>query len=275
MPFDNSLKAMQTPERLYALCRLVHQMPLSQNELKEMVQPSTLNQKQDQFTEVLKLAKRGDLIELDPQTNQYRSKLQDEQLDDLETFKAEIAKRVFSSTNYIFTQFTCWFLNRGEEVLTMKNGDLARQFFQEVTLDGNIEYNTTNITAWKQWAVFLGLGYQYSGVFVPNAANRIQILLKNQTMFPLRQPIPFRQFINWLANEAPELDGGKVNMEFNRYFQEQQLSYALSSGLRTLHSLGMIYLNYIADATDVWHLTLNQMHEIPNQVSQIELRIGG
>jgi hypothetical protein len=275
MPFDNSLKAMQTPERLYALCRLVHQMPLSQNELKEMVQPSTLNQKQDQFTEVLKLAKRGDLIELDPQTNQYRSKLQDEQLDYLETFKAEIAKRVFSSTNYIFTQFTCWFLNRGEEVLTMKNGDLARQFFQEVTLDGNIEYNTTNITAWKQWAVFLGLGYQYSGVFVPNAANRIQILLKNQTMFPLRQPIPFRQFINWLANEAPELDGGKVNMEFNRYFQEQQLSYALSSGLRTLHSLGMIYLNYIADATDVWHLTLNQMHEIPNQVSQIELRIGG
>ncbi|UWE03392.1 hypothetical protein [Laceyella sacchari] len=275
MPFDNSLKAMQTPERLYALCRLVHQMPLSHNELKEMVQPSTLNQKQDQFTEVLKLAKRGDLIELDPQTNQYRSKLQDEQLGDLEAFKTEIAKRVFSSTNYIFTQFTCWFLNRGEEVLTMKNGDLARQFFHEVTLDGNLEYNTTNITAWKQWAVFLGLGYQYGGVFVPNAANRILTLLKNQTILPLHQPIPFRQFINWLANEAPELDGGNVNIEFNRRFQEQQLSYALSSGLRTLHSLGRIYLHYIADATDVWHLTLNQMHEIPNQVSQIELRIGG
>lgn len=275
MPFDNSLKSMQNPQRLYSLCKIVHTTSLSEQELKEMFQPASINDSDSIFKEVVGLAEKGKLIGLEDKNRKYVSKLKDDQINDQETFKIEIARRVFSSFNYVFTKFTCWFINRGETVLKEKRKDLLESFFNEVTREGNREFNDTNITAWRVWASFLGLGYQHKDILVPNATNRIRSLLRWQQDLPMDKQIPFKEFMNWLASQAPELDGGKANMQFNEMFSKNYLSYALSSGLRTLHDLGEIRLYYVADALDVWHLSLNLAHEIPDQVSHIEIKVEG
>jgi hypothetical protein len=278
MPFDDSLKGMQTPERLYALCRLVHISPLSREQLGRQFQPAHLNKSGDQLKETLSLAEKGALLAHDPQTGLYRSQLADEHLRNSEAFRTELTRRIFSSPSSVFTRFTCWFLNRGASVLGEKSDALSQLFFQEVTLQRNQErreYNDTNITAWKAWAAYFGLGYLHGETLVPNAAGRIHDLLRNGANLPVNRAIPFKMFMEWLAGRAPELDGGSANRLYNRVFADQRLSYALSSGLRTLHDIGTLRLSYTADAADVWYLTTNPAHAVKDRVSEIEILVEG
>lgn len=271
MPFDDRLKNMQTPHRLYALCKLVQYKLLTKDQLRQYLQPPSLNQNDDVFREVFNLANMGKLISKDPD-GLILLNLSDQEMDSVDSFRRAIAKRTFSNPQLTFSRFTAWYLMRGSKVYTEKAEDLVKGFDTEININKDINmYNTTNINGWRTWVCFLGLGFNHNGIVVPNASQRLMDVLYEDQQLKRGKPLLFRKFLTWLNQHCPELDYGELsqNNRGNSEFRDHHLSLALSIGLRVLHDSGKIKLKYVRDAKDIWYLAPVATHEIVDAVSEI------
>ncbi|MBQ4899858.1 hypothetical protein KB559_13490 [Paenibacillus sp. Marseille-P2973] len=271
MPFIDKIVNIQTPGRLYALCKLVQYKKYSRDELENLLQPRALNNNSNQFKEVFALATRGQLIkETEDKTLMLTMEVQD--IHDPTQFRHALIQKIYSNPDLIFNKFTAWYMSRGEH--SMGDKKLAGLFFTEVSkaTTQNTEYNDTNIVAWRTWAQYLGLGYNHNGSFLPNPAMRIkeEILIKPPEFMGER--VSASQFFQWIAKTFPELDGGIYNQSFQKSYSAQRLSFALSMGLRTLHDLGIIELQFIPDSKDVWYLHKNDLHVIQDKISNVVIR---
>lgn len=277
MPFDNSIKSMQTPTRVHALLKLLQYKPYSRDDLIRYLQPPHLNRAQDQTKEVIAFARNGDLIH-EGDDKLFRLSIPSEDIDDSLVFRRTIIQKAYTKPDLHFHKFTAWFFCRGENVLAEKAKSLVNQFFKDVSATRfakeTFEYNETNIRGWMNWASFLGYGYVLEGQFIPNPAKRIHEEFQFNYELPRNEWIPFAQFMKWMADTLPELDGGEFNSPFNNLIKEQKLSYGLSAGLRTLHDLGIVQLNVVPDKKDIWHLTPSKLHMITSDVTDIMVNGG-
>lgn len=278
MPFIDRLTNEYTPERIYALCKLVYSRPsLSKDEVKELLQPAVVNKSQDLFDKIVVFAKRGQLIAEDVD-GKITLALEGADVQNLNAFRNTLAKLVFSRPELRFCRFTGWYIGRGEHVLSEDSTTLKGQFDIEMNPLGEKNlYNETNIDAWKHWATFFGLGYHHPSkkpVLIPNAARRLSRVITSER-WNTGKTVSFGHFMQWLSQTCPELDGGSL-FNANRgkaNLPEKSLSLALSSGLRALHDRGSIVLRYGADSTDTWFLYPVNSHAIVEKVSEIQ--IGG
>ncbi|MEH7238853.1 hypothetical protein [Bacillus sp. JJ1562] len=227
-----------------------------------------------QAKDVFKLARYGGLVHIG-NDDQVHLQVPESEVTDNKRFEHYIAKLAFEKEEFIFGRFTAWVMTRAEKVMNETNKDLAERFFNEVSrkYTNTQEYNATNITGWFTWANYFGLGHSFNSKFVVNPANRIRREIEFDEELPRGEFIRFKEFMKWLAKACPELDGGKLNLEFNDQFQSsQQLSFALSLALRTLHDLGIITLKHTRDVEDIWYLYEVHTHVIPNQVTDIMVK---
>jgi hypothetical protein len=272
MPFDDRLKNTQTPHRVYALCKLVKfNQSLTKEGLRQYLQPPSLNKNDDVFRNVYDLADKGGLIAKGPDSN-ITLNLNDQEMESIDSFRLAIAKRTFSNHQLTFCRFTAWYLMRGTMVYSEKAKDLVAHFEREINVNKDINmYNETNVTGWRTWVCFLGLGFNHNSIVVPNAACRLKDVLEEDQQLGRDRPMPFKDFMVWLGQHCPELDYGELsrNNRGKAVAREQQLSLALSAGLRALHDSGKIKLHCGRDARDVWHLELAATHEISDAVSEI------
>lgn len=274
MPFVERLANTMTPNRVLALCQLVAYRGFTKEELSELLQPTHLNNRKEQFNNVFSFANKN-LIEENPLTGKIQLKVNKEDIGTHEAFRRTVSKIALQNTNLMFYRFTSWYLMHGEKVFAKNSKDLADSFNSEMNFDDDTpnKYNDTNINAWKTWACFLGYGYSHAGNVIPNTAVRLMDLIVESKEITKRKFIPFAEFIDWLGSVSPELDGGEV---FNRSkgrssLPSQTLSLGLSSGLRALHDQGVITLKYQSDAIDTWFLTECKTHEIIMGVSEIRI----
>lgn len=271
MPFDDRLVNQQTPHRVYALCKLVRYKSLTREQLKAYVVPESLNTSDSAFANVFKFALNGHLISKDPD-GKITLELSENEVESSVSFRKAIAKRTFTNPELIFCRFTGWYLMRGPKVFNESAKDLASNFDKEINLDSHInKYNDTNINGWRTWVSFLGLGFVHGGTLIPNAYVRLKDALEGDEHLVRSKPILFRDFISWLSKACPELDFGEIstNNKGKAQLRENELSIALSSGLRALQDQGNIRLNYIKDARETWYLERCDTHEIQDKVSQI------
>ncbi|GBF31837.1 hypothetical protein DCCM_0021 [Desulfocucumis palustris] len=272
MPFDDRLKNTQTPHRVYALCKLIqYNQSLTKEELCQYLQPSSLNKNDDVFKNVYDLADKGELIARGSDGNVILN-LTDHEMASIDSFRRAIANRAFDNPQLTFCRFTAWYLMRGPEVYSEKSKDLVVHFDREININKDINmYNETNVIGWRTWVCFLGLGFIHNGIVVPNAARRLQDVLGEDRQMERDRPIAFKDFIVWLNQHCPELDYGELshNNRGQAVVREQNLSLALSAGLRALHDSGKIKLGYVRDARDVWYLESAATHEITGAVSEI------
>ncbi|WP_144553385.1 hypothetical protein [Bacillus sp. X1(2014)] len=271
MPFDNRMKNMQTPGRVHALCKFLLLGSYHVDTVKEFVQPNSADK--IQANEVMNLAKNGGLITVDKQ-NFAHLNVPEEDVRDLKRFERYLAVKAFHNTDFIFGRFSAWFITRSEKAMNESKEELAESFFNEVTKKVQLtnEFNTENITAWMTWANYFGLGHTMDGRFIGNPAIRIQRILESDEKLRKGDFIPFKTFMKWLGENCPELDGGKLNLKYNEQIAVQQLSFALSLGLRTLHDLNVITLKNTRDVEDIWYLWDVPTHEITNQVTEIMVK---
>jgi len=167
-------------------------------------------------------------------------------------------------SNYLFNLYSAWYAVQDERVfheLAVKGYD--GPFNTEVFPNALEErpFNTTKFNAWRKWAAFLGLGWIWRvstrEILLPDATVRLRNRLG--ILFQEEEQISFGLFMERLAITCPELDGGVL---FNYCWQasrgaEQRgnrVSLMVSTGLRTLHSLGVIKLIEQADALNIWYL---------------------
>lgn len=271
MPFDDRLKNTQTPHRVYALCKLVQYKSLTKEGLRQYLQPPALNNSDEVFKNVYDLAEKGKLIAKEPDGN-IKLNLTDQEVASVKSFRRAIAKRAFSNPQLTFSRFTAWYLMRGPNVYSEKAKDLVVHFDREINVNKDINiYNETNITGWRTWVCFLGLGFSHNSIVVPNACLRLQDILEEDRRLQRDKPIPLKDFMAWLSQQCPELDYGELSRSSRGQaeIREQHLSLALSAGLRALHDSGKIKLRYIRDARDIWYLSAAAAHEITGAVSEI------
>jgi hypothetical protein len=268
MPFDNRMTNMQTPGRVQALCKLLLLGTYSIDRVKDLVQPNSTEK--SQANEVIRLARNGGLIQIDEQ-NMVSLKVPENKVNDNKEFQNYLAELAFNNTDFIFGRFSAWVMTSSEKVMNETKEELSERFFNEVTrkTQGTNEFNKDNITAWMTWANYFGIGHTMNGKFLSNPSLRIKHILEMHQDLPKGEYISFKQFMKWLGEKCPELDGGKLNLEFNDGYGNQHLSFALSLGLRTLHDLKLITLKNTRDVEDIWYLHEIPTHEIPNQVTDI------
>lgn len=273
MPFDYRLKNNQTPHRVYALCKLVHYKSMTKAKLLQYLQPPSINKSDDIFNDVFSLAAKGELIAKDPD-GLIKLNLTNKEIETVDSFRRAVAKRTFNNSQLTFSRFTAWYIMRGAKVYSEKKEELVAGFDKEININKDINmYNATNVTGWRTWVCFLGLGFIHNGIVVPNACIRLQDVLEEDSQLERGKPIPFKNFMSWLSKNCPELDYGELsrNNRGSAEYNEQHLSLALSAGLRALHDSGKIKLSYIRDAKDIWYLSAATSHEIPDAVSEITL----
>jgi hypothetical protein len=281
MPFVDRITNGMTPHRVFSLCKLVHyfqheeKKELTKEEVGNYLQPSALMKEKTQYKEVLKFARSGNLV-TENEDQVLTSKLSKEDLSSIENFKRAIITRVVENKDLMFWKFTSWYVMRDSRVLNEKTKDLETAFNQELNTeqDATFIYNETNINGWKTWAVFLGYGFLNGGIVLPNLAVRLNNLLIMDNKLQRNQYLAMADFMDWLQEGAPEVDGGVLSEMYRgkSSLPVQHLSLGLSSGLRALHDQKVITLNYVRDARDTWHLTGAPFHEISGQVSQIMIR---
>jgi hypothetical protein len=148
----------------------------------------------------------------------------------------------------------------GAFALVSKNTtDLAREIAAGLgrKADGDDErsFNSTKLSAWKDWMAFLGLGWNdLPGTtgFLPDASRRIEEELS--TLIPTDSRVDVRSFLAAIAKALPYLDGGAL---FDQACKEVltsppagQLSRLLSHALRALNANAFIRCGMEGDARD-------------------------
>jgi hypothetical protein len=142
-------------------------------------------------------------------------------------------------------------------LISKTSGDLAAEIAAGLGRtsedDEERSFNTTKLSAWKDWMSFLGLGWNdlpgTSG-FLPDPSRRLEEELS--TLIPSASRIDGKSFMAVVAKALPYLDGGALFDEtFTKGFTTPprgQLSRLLSHALRALEENALIRCEIEGDA---------------------------
>ena len=290
MAFEILNNSQVTPSRLHAMVRLTSRITTPDRErIYDLLQPkfalSSL-ENQEAAKGVFTAARNCGLLAEDEQ-QVIALTVDPKSVERLSDFRLHMQRTLLGiiddgADNYLFNIYSAWYAVQNDRVFKFDRKDFETRFNSEIFPDAEgRQFNTTKLNGWRDWAVFLGLGWnlRFDGrdLVIPDAHDRLEPLL-DELLTMDEQPTLFGSFMDRLAELCPELDGGIL---FNRCWKASrgaelpgsQLSMMLSSGLRVLHEAGAIELSLVADAATKWKLYPALGHPIA-QVSHIRLRRG-
>lgn len=255
MIFGERLRPETSPHRVYALCKLVNHKKLTKDEIRDLLQPKAINNRQNDVNRVYNFALNGNLIKEDSNGFVYTS-LSEKDLESHDKFRKKMAKIILSDSESMFFKFNSWFLDQGENMFQYTSSkDMQRDLRGEF-----IKIKEEDLLGWRFWTTYLGLGFLHGPVVIPNAFIRIKDSIEDDLDIEREKSISFGKFMDWLMGKCPELKQG---------IKGNDLSLGVSLGLRTLHDQGYITLGYTRDAGDIWHLVRIDTHDIPEDVTEI------
>lgn len=280
--------AQVTPPRLHAMVKLVSRLQApTRKDVFDLLQPSVLVSDQSAAKNTYIAAVNCNIVSEAPDKTLILNG-EAAQLESTQGFQLYMQKRVLGvivpyQPNYLFNLYSAWYIVQNERVFHFVDKDYETGFNEELFQDAESRtFNMTKFNGWLRWAAFLGLGWPIrpglsgrSEILAPCASNRLKGIL-TQLLIRDEQVIKFSLFAQRLAEFCPELDGGALFTycwEASRGGERRgnNLSLALSTGLRQLHDSGEIELTRQADATDIWQLYPAQ-GQVLKQVTHIRLR---
>jgi hypothetical protein len=288
MPYELLNDAPATPHRMYSFLRLIHELESpDRQQLFDLVQPQELDPddqgRQDVVEIVFENAVKCGLIEETSDATR-RIVLRGDALEairSLDGFRCHMQRVVLGVTdstkpNELFSLFSAWYAAQNADVIRSSPSQLAIRFNEQI-YPGEVQqrFNETKFNGWRQWAVFLGLGwvFRYGArqVLIPSAYSRVKDALCKVSSGA--ETISMKEFVDRLGKACPELDGGDL---FRRSYlisrsgvNAQQLSLMVSSALRALHADGTIKLVKERDAIS-WYLFPAQGQEFHSEVTHVQ-----
>ena len=235
--YPDKMPPESTPERVYALFRLVSKRPSTRKNLRSaMVMKDVFGDRhQDVFSKTFKCADELGLIsEKDGNVN---ATVDIEVLGDYVSFRKFVAQRVFNNKETTFFKVTEWYLAKNEKVYSLLNWEKVAA---EADRDG-INIRENDMLGWRWWASFLGLGYLHDTILVVNLATRIKDFLEGKT-FPVNQRVSAGLFVESFESVCPEAKSSRNGVT---------LGLGVSNGLRVLEKEGGIELPAQRDAERV------------------------
>lgn len=231
----NNMRPGPTPERVLSLARLVEQehKGYTENDLIKVIRNNDLEiGKGEEIRSVIKVAlelmliveRNGIYIANDKCSYAIKSYM---------NFRQYVSNFASSQPESLFFRFTELIIKANALIFDYPSASDLASYAQN---NGILNIKEQEVYGWRFWFRFLGFGYLSSGGFIPNMKIRIEDAIKS---LKRNQYMDCFEFIGFLQKEIPEIAFIKKN---------DVLPMAVSNGLRTLHTLGIIQLEDIADA---------------------------
>ena len=255
----DNMRMEPTPERVYSICRLVHQEAMSKENLRELVslgKSESSSSSASIINYALDVAEK-DLGIIQLKDGKYSLAADSKFLQSPKSFRQYVASKAFLDPQSTFLMFTKWYIAKNEKVFSLGNWEvLSKTSEREVAQLNGIDENAA--LGWRFWAAFLGLGYLNDTTLIPNMKTRIQDILETSfsQRFQFDEQIRAMDFISWISKLLPECNF------------EGELPLAFSSGIRTLNDLGLVHLELKKD-TD--KLSLYKVDGNINEFSHISV----
>lgn len=233
------MRMAPTPERVLAVCRLVAQKPISENDLRNAM--SLLNPDVDvqPITESVKVA-LSELGLIKNQNGLLTLAVDKSVISSPPEFRRYISAKVFHRKDTTFFMFTKWVIEQNERLFSLTKWESIAKTCAAEQADLNF-LNENSALGWRFWAAFLGIGYLSGTMLIPNMKLRIEDVINTEfcKKFNFNKTIRATDFVAWLNGKLPEVD------------MTGKLPLALSAALRTLHELHIIELTTWQDGEKI------------------------
>lgn len=274
MAFEMITRNYFTPQRLYALVCLVGVMrEPARREVIDALQPLSIvgrEESQDMGERLYRAAIQLGLIqELETKDRRVRLRVAQDHLASLTSFREHLRGGMLGVTeehvdHYLLNLVAAWYAVQDEAVVRHDKTEIARRFNEQM-YPGAPEQTLSEhpgLTTWFLWAEFFGWGWPLKfdtaeADFMPDATGRVRPVL-SRLLPEVDQEVPLGNFLTRLAEQCPEMDGGRLFRrcwDASRPNQERgnRLSLTLSTALRVLQRGQLIELLERKDATS-WTL---------------------
>lgn len=257
--FKDRMVTPATPERVYALCKIVAKEARPATEVREKMEPAALSgDSQVYFSDYRTAAEELGLI---INSDQMLSLAIDREIiASISAMRQYVNTKLREFPDGQFYKVTQAYFSLDATVLSGDQSlvNLAPQM-SELT---GMSVDAPAMRGWRFWVTFLGFGYLQDMFFIPNAAVFISDILKclkpaSGTMFS------FSEFIELIAPYAQIIIGTDTS--------SRRINFGLSNALRTLHDSGIIKLDHILDSSDIWNLYPLKAHPISGTVTNVTI----
>ena len=253
---DGRMVTTATPERVFALCKLVENKDRSESELRECMEPKYLNNGNVYFGDYRKGAEELGLIR--SVDNVVSLQVDSEVIANMESMRKYLNGNVIpmlrESTFFKVTRAMFLFdsgILKMDKSISTYSGALQNAGAERIDAAG--------LRGWRFWATFLGFGFLQDMFFLPNPYVFISDVIETSDL-TAGQRYPIGVFLDCLA---PKLD-------ITGLTEERSLNFGISNALRTLHDMGFLKMEHELDA-ETWDLYPNEAHAVPRVVTNITI----
>ena len=173
--FKNKMETESIPERVYTLCKIVEKAPITNQELKERMEPGFLDQTTVYFSSYRSTAEELKLISVSD--NMLTFSGQKDVLDSYESFRKYVNSVVHEYKDGEFYAVTKAYFELDNKVFSGAMNVAAMT--DELSKMCNKPIDAKAMRAWRFWASFLGFGYLQDMFFIPNANVFLADLIEN------------------------------------------------------------------------------------------------
>lgn len=256
--FKTIMETESIPERVYALCKIVEKAPISNQELKEKMEPSFLKQKTVYFPKYRNTAEELGLISISD--NMVSISVDKDVLTSYDTFRKYVNSILYKYQNGDFYKVTKAYFELENTIFEGEQNISAMSTMLGKKVNSNID--AKSMRGWRFWVSFLGFGYLQDMFFIPNADRFIHDVIELSN-FDKGVKYSFGEFMSKITPH--------INILHQDNNAQKVINYGMSCGLRTLHDKGIITLEHILDQEDIWSLYTLKAHSIVSTVTNITI----
>lgn len=267
--FEKKMETEAIPERLLSLCQMLVNGSVQEDEIRKMVEPSSLNDgKATYFKKVCDAAIQLSLVGRNDDTKDLELLVDADIVSSHESLKHYIVRNLDKLSLGQFYKTTQIYISKSKELFSVdkdfqsvsKLVDILNEMYKEDSENHDeLGLVNENMLAWRFWATYLGFGYLHGMFFMPNVAAFLKTCIECSNI-EKGKLYTMSEFVDLLH---PFIDICINSSEEN----SRTMNMALSNGFRSLHDLGIIELKYENDRQDEWNLSTMELHAFSSLVT--------
>ena len=266
--FGDKMKHEAIPERVFALCELVKNKSVSEDDAREYFEPKALGGS-SYFPMVRDAASQNQLGLVHVVDKKISLAVDKSVVASLESMRRYIISHIGMIKDSLFYETSQAYLDLNEKVYQYSS--VTEQALMEM-LQKSItrRLGVDDMRAWRFWAAYLGFGHLAKDAnnrmqmnFLPNLYRYLQVAI-SQSSLEKNKEYRIDDFMNAIQPMC--------NIAMKDAEKSRRVNMAMSYGLRMMHSYKEIELRYQLDNKNLWYLYPSELHAIQSPVSHATIR---